>query len=150
MFWLTTYFKYPLSREGVMESAICRESTMLQAVLRTGVRTNGELVPRVPAPCGCLLPDTKKSFPSFRSSSGAHCSRANDLLNKNSAAPLPACPVHGCQNRLGIGSSFGDVGGCEGCGSLHLIADNLGWFEKDGVYKGKNVNVETLLAEKGE
>ena len=39
---------------------------------------------------------------------------------------------------------------CEGCNNLHLIADNLGWFEKDGLYHGKNINVETLLREKGE
>tara|TARA_B110000285_G_scaffold232209_1_gene302725 strand:+ start:319 stop:555 length:237 start_codon:yes stop_codon:yes gene_type:complete len=39
---------------------------------------------------------------------------------------------------------------CEGCEKLHLIADNLGWFENDGVYKGKNINIETLLADKGE
>ena len=38
---------------------------------------------------------------------------------------------------------------CEGCNNLHLIADNLGWFEKDGVYRGNNVNVETLLKDKG-
>lgn len=39
---------------------------------------------------------------------------------------------------------------CEGCHKLHLIADNLGWFENDGVYKGKNINIETILADKGE
>ena len=38
---------------------------------------------------------------------------------------------------------------CEGCDSLHLIADNLGWFDKDGV-KRESINVETLLKEKGE
>ena len=38
---------------------------------------------------------------------------------------------------------------CEGCNSLHLIADNMGWFENDGVYRGKNINVETLLKDKG-
>lgn len=39
---------------------------------------------------------------------------------------------------------------CEGCNNLHLIADNLGWFEADGVFKGRKVNIETLLKEKGE
>jgi protein import protein ZIM17 len=39
---------------------------------------------------------------------------------------------------------------CEGCDSLHLIADNLGWFESDGVYKGTNTNIENILAAKGE
>ena len=33
---------------------------------------------------------------------------------------------------------------CEGCDSLHLIADNLGWF------RDESVNVEQLLAEKGD
>lgn len=35
---------------------------------------------------------------------------------------------------------------CDGCKNNHLIADNLGWFSQ---YK-RNVNVERLLAEKGE
>ena len=39
---------------------------------------------------------------------------------------------------------------CEGCNNLHLIADNLGWFEKDGQFKGNKINVETLLKQKGE
>ena len=39
---------------------------------------------------------------------------------------------------------------CEGCNSLHLIADNLGWFEADGVYKGKNQNIESILKDKGQ
>ena len=39
---------------------------------------------------------------------------------------------------------------CEGCDNLHLIADNLGWFEDDGVFKGRAVNVETILKQKGE
>ena len=39
---------------------------------------------------------------------------------------------------------------CEGCNSLHLVADNLGWFEADGVYKGTNTNIEQILAAKGE
>ena len=34
---------------------------------------------------------------------------------------------------------------CEGCNNLHLIADNLGWFEDDGVYKGKNLNIEEIM-----
>ena len=38
---------------------------------------------------------------------------------------------------------------CEGCDNLHLIADNLGWFENDGVYKGKNINIETIMKDKG-
>jgi protein import protein ZIM17 len=33
---------------------------------------------------------------------------------------------------------------CDGCKNLHLIADNLGWFE-DG-----NVNIEDLMKRKGE
>ena len=33
---------------------------------------------------------------------------------------------------------------CPGCNSNHLIADHLGWFEND------SVNVEQLLAAKGE
>lgn len=39
---------------------------------------------------------------------------------------------------------------CEGCNSLHLIADNLGWFENDGVYRGNNKNIENILSDKGE
>jgi protein import protein ZIM17 len=39
---------------------------------------------------------------------------------------------------------------CEGCDKLHLIADNLGWFENDGVNKGNKINIETIMAEKGE
>ena len=38
---------------------------------------------------------------------------------------------------------------CDGCNNLHLVADNLGWFEQDGVYRGKSINVETLLKNKG-
>ena len=33
---------------------------------------------------------------------------------------------------------------CEGCDSLHLIADNLGWFRDDAV------NIEQIMKEKGE
>jgi mitochondrial protein import protein ZIM17 len=33
---------------------------------------------------------------------------------------------------------------CENCDSLHLIADNLGWFED------KNVNIEQIMQRKGE
>jgi protein import protein ZIM17 len=33
---------------------------------------------------------------------------------------------------------------CDGCQSLHLIADNLGWFEDS------NVNIEDLMKRKGE
>jgi len=33
---------------------------------------------------------------------------------------------------------------CESCDSLHLIADNLGWF------RDKKVNIEALMKEKGE
>ena len=39
---------------------------------------------------------------------------------------------------------------CEGCNNLHLVADNLGWFENDGVNIGNKINVESLLKEKGE
>ena len=39
---------------------------------------------------------------------------------------------------------------CDGCDNLHLIADNLGWFEKDGVHRGNKVNIETILNKKGE
>ena len=39
---------------------------------------------------------------------------------------------------------------CEGCNNLHLIADNLGWFENDGVYKGKSQNIESILKDKGQ
>ena len=39
---------------------------------------------------------------------------------------------------------------CEGCNNLHLVADNLGWFEEDGVYKGKNLNIEEIMRQKGE
>lgn len=38
---------------------------------------------------------------------------------------------------------------CENCDSLHLIADNLGWFEDDGV-KRESINVESILKRKGE
>ena len=34
---------------------------------------------------------------------------------------------------------------CDGCDNLHLIADNLGWFEKDGVHRGNKVNIETIF-----
>ena len=33
---------------------------------------------------------------------------------------------------------------CENCDSLHLIADNLGWF------RDESVNIEDLMREKGE
>lgn len=33
---------------------------------------------------------------------------------------------------------------CEGCDSLHLIADNLGWF------RDQKVNIEDIMREKGE
>ena len=33
---------------------------------------------------------------------------------------------------------------CESCDSLHLVADNLGWFEDD------KVNIETIMKRKGE
>ena len=39
---------------------------------------------------------------------------------------------------------------CEACDNLHLIADNMGWFEDDGIYKGRNINIETIMAEQGE
>ena len=39
---------------------------------------------------------------------------------------------------------------CEGCDSLHLVADNLGWFEADGVNRGRSITVESLLKEKGQ
>ena len=39
---------------------------------------------------------------------------------------------------------------CEGCNNLHLVADNLGWFEDDGVNRGRSITVESLLKEKGE
>ena len=32
---------------------------------------------------------------------------------------------------------------CEGCDSLHLIADNLGWFSDE------KSNIETIMKEKG-
>ena len=38
---------------------------------------------------------------------------------------------------------------CENCDSLHLVADNLGWFEHDGV-KRENVNIESILKKKGD
>ena len=33
---------------------------------------------------------------------------------------------------------------CENCDSLHLIADNLGWFTEE------NTNIEDIMAQKGE
>ena len=33
---------------------------------------------------------------------------------------------------------------CEGCDSLHLIADNLGWF------RDEKTNIEDLMKEKGD
>ena len=39
---------------------------------------------------------------------------------------------------------------CEGCNNLHLIADNLGWFEADGQYHGKSITVESILKDKGQ
>lgn len=38
---------------------------------------------------------------------------------------------------------------CDGCNSLHLVADNMGWFEDDGVNRGRKINVESLLRDKG-
>ena len=32
---------------------------------------------------------------------------------------------------------------CEGCDNLHLIADNLGWFQKE------KINIEGIMKEKG-
>ena len=39
---------------------------------------------------------------------------------------------------------------CDGCNNLHLVADNLGWFEADGVDRGNKTNVESILKAKGE
>lgn len=39
---------------------------------------------------------------------------------------------------------------CESCESLHLIADNLGWFSDDGLNHGTTTNIETIMAEKGQ
>ena len=61
------------------------------------------------------------------------------------------CNVEGCQKKqartFSKDSYYKGVVliRCDGCNNLHLIADNLGWFENDGVYKGKNINVETIL-----
>lgn len=33
---------------------------------------------------------------------------------------------------------------CPGCQSLHLIADNLGWFDDE------KVNIETIMQEQGQ
>jgi len=33
---------------------------------------------------------------------------------------------------------------CENCDSLHLVADNLGWFEDD------SINIEEIMRRKGE
>ena len=33
---------------------------------------------------------------------------------------------------------------CSGCDNLHLIADNLGWFEDN------KTNIETIMREKGD
>lgn len=33
---------------------------------------------------------------------------------------------------------------CEGCPTVHLVADNLGWFEDEAV------NIEQIMAKKGE
>ena len=38
---------------------------------------------------------------------------------------------------------------CPGCQNLHLIADNLGWFEEGGE-EGEGWNVEKVLAKAGE
>jgi protein import protein ZIM17 len=35
---------------------------------------------------------------------------------------------------------------CPGCQNLHLIADNLGWFQQDGT----NVNIEDIMRDQGE
>ena len=39
---------------------------------------------------------------------------------------------------------------CESCDNLHLIADNLGWFDDFGIKRGDSINVETLLKDKGQ
>ena len=39
---------------------------------------------------------------------------------------------------------------CEGCSELHLIADNLGWFDRESYKKGHAVNIERIMEEKGE
>jgi len=39
---------------------------------------------------------------------------------------------------------------CPGCQNLHLIADNLGWFEDDAGKEGQGWNVEKVLAKAGE
>ena len=66
------------------------------------------------------------------------------------------CAVDGCntkQARTFSKNSYNNgvvLVRCEGCNNLHLIADNLGWFEADGKYKGNKVNIESILKDKGE
>ena len=66
------------------------------------------------------------------------------------------CAVEGCgtkQARTFSKTSYTDgvvIVRCENCGSLHLVADNLGWFSKDGTNTGEIVYIETILRKKGE
>ena len=76
--------------------------------------------------------------------------------NKQLLMMMYTCAVEGCgtkQARTFSKQSYEKgvvIIRCENCNSLHLIADNLGWFEADGVFKGRSVNIETILKEKGE